>query len=453
MAKVVIIGAGLTGLSAAYHLEAQGFFDYKLFEKESEIGGLCRSVHQDGFTFDYTGHLLHINDDYFRSLIISIIGLDAFNIIKRRSFIYSQDRYSRYPYQINLYGLPSKTIAECIEGFVTRPRSQKQPRSFYEWVMRSFGEGFGKHFFFPYQQKIFDYDIKKITSSWTGRFVPSTSLQEMIAGALADNHEADVGYNAHFFYPQRGGIITWLNALRDQLLNPINTNFAVKSIDLINKKLTFENGMEESYTHLINTMPLDEFLQRLREGSSSRMRSSIHYLACNSVVNFNLGISREKLSDHHWIYFPETQYPFYRIGFPHNFSREMAPPSCSSLYGEYSFYKRSPENVHDLLNASLKKTKELFSLGESEIITEKIITIKHAYVIYNHWREKNLPSLLQKLENHGISSIGRYGAWKYSSMQEGILDGKACALKITQEQDTLIVPDKTVTKCMQQEHR
>ena len=65
MAKIVIAGAGLTGLSTAYHLEKNKFDDFEIYEKENEVGGLCRSVKQDGFTFDYTGHLLHINDIYF----------------------------------------------------------------------------------------------------------------------------------------------------------------------------------------------------------------------------------------------------------------------------------------------------------------------------------------------------------------------------------------------------
>ncbi len=94
MAKIVIIGAGPTGLSAAYHLEKKGFYDYKIFEKESNTGGLCRSVTQDGFTFDYTGHLLHIGDAYFRSFIEDVVGMQNLNTIHRRSFIYSQNTYT-----------------------------------------------------------------------------------------------------------------------------------------------------------------------------------------------------------------------------------------------------------------------------------------------------------------------------------------------------------------------
>ena len=56
---IVILGAGLAGLSTAYHLK----YGYTLFEKELEPGGLARSIYQDGYIFDYDGHLLYFKDE------------------------------------------------------------------------------------------------------------------------------------------------------------------------------------------------------------------------------------------------------------------------------------------------------------------------------------------------------------------------------------------------------
>jgi protoporphyrinogen oxidase len=178
-------------------------------------------------------------------------------------------------------------------------------------------------------------------------------------------------------------------------------------------------------------MPLDVFIDCLEEKPSTIFKRALNNLVCNSVVNFNLGIQRPNLSEKHWIYFPEHKYPFYRLGFPHNFAESMAPAGCSSLYGEFSFIKKTQKDVNALLKQSLASVKKLFSLADKEIVTEKIIVIPHAYVIYNFWRERNLPDLLNSLEQENIYSIGRYGAWKYSSMQEAILDGKKMAETIT----------------------
>lgn len=426
MARVVLIGAGLTGISTAYHLEQAGFYDYAIFEKENEIGGLCRSTQQDGFTFDYTGHLLHASDPYFYGLIQKTVGLDTLNVINRRSFIYSHGTYTHYPFQINLHGLPSQVIVECIIEYVRRKKNNN-PQTFIEWVRATFGDGFGKYFFFPFQEKIFAYDIHKITASWTGRFVPSTSLEQILYGSLNSQKTENVGYNSRFLYPQSGGIITWINRLAQQLHTPIKTNHRVTKVDMRTKTVTFDNGYVQPYHLLISTMPLDRLLGCLHQKTSMAVKQAQPHLKCNHVVNFNLGISEPNISNKHWIYFPEKKYPFYRLGFWHNFSPTMAPPGHSSLYGEFAYMNKSAEWVNQTLQNSLQATKQLFKLTPSMIVTEKIIPISHAYVTYDLWREKHLPTLLQRLEDENLYSIGRYGAWKYSSMQEAVLDGRKMA--------------------------
>jgi protoporphyrinogen oxidase len=427
MARIVILGAGLTGLSAAYHLEKHGFFDYKLFEKDATVGGLCRSIMQDGFTFDYTGHLLHINDSYFLEFINSVTTFDNFNHIERRSFVYSQNTYTRYPYQTNLYGLPAQTIIECIEGFITRKKLRKKPKTFYTWVLQNFGAGIGRYFFFPYQEKIFNYSVKKLSASWTGRFVPQTSLSALIKGAINDTY-TPVGYNAQFFYPKQGGIYHLVAKIAEHLKNPIYTEHQVKSIHTKEKKVIFTSGASESFEYLINTIPLTVLLQSIQEKSHTNLQAAISKLLCNSVVNFNLGINRPDLSDKHWIYYPEKIYPFYRIGFPHNFSSAMTPTGCSSLYGEFSHFKKSHVYIEQQLHVALKETKKLFAIEEREVLTERVIHIPYAYVIYNSWRDKNLNAILEQLQQeYNIYSTGRYGAWKYASMQEAVLDGQTAA--------------------------
>lgn len=430
MAKIVIIGAGLTGISAAYHLEQKGFYDYAIFERDAAIGGLCGTVQQDGFTFDYTGHYLHASDPYFKSMIETLVGMENLNTVTRKSFIYSHDTYTRYPFQVNLFGLPESVIVQCIEGFVTRPADQKI-KSFPDWVMSNFGAGFAEHFFMPFQSKIFGYDLDKITASWTGRFVPQTSLQQIIRGSLKDIDDTGIGYNASFLYPKQGGIIAWVQKIADQLRNPICTQYAVTAINMKQKTVSFANGHTEPFEQLISTMPLNKLLESMQEKSSTSLKSAASKLLCNSVINFNLGINRPNLSDKHWIYFPESQYPFYRMGFPFNCAASMAPAGHSSLYGEFSHIGKPPSWVNDTLKASLDATKKLFKLSDAEIVTQKIIPISHAYVLYDFWRERNLPGLHQRLEEQRVYSIGRYGEWKYSSMQEAVLDGKKIAERLT----------------------
>lgn len=431
MAKVVIIGAGLTGLSAAYHLEQRGFTDYKLFEKESDVGGLCRSVYQDGFTFDYTGHLLHASDDYFRELLGNVVGLNNFNSIVRRSYIYSHDTYTNYPYQVNLFGLPTEVIVDCIQGYAERPYTTKKPKNFYEWAHVNFGAGIAKHFFYPYQSKIFAYDLKQISTSWMGRFVPNTSLKQMIEGAIKAPEAQSIGYNANFYYPKHGGIQFWIEQLAHAVSQEMYTEFTVTHINVKEKYVDFANGHREYYETLITSMPLDIMLKNLKDAPDTNFQKAADKLDCNSVINLNWGFNRPDISEKHWIYFPEDQYPFYRIGFPHNFAEGMAPQGCSSLYAEFAHVKKSARYVQQKLQATRDQIKKVFKVSNNEIATEAVLNISHAYVLYTPWREKNLAKLHKRLQEHDIHSVGRYGEWKYSSMQEAVLDGKKVAEQVT----------------------
>ena len=102
MSKIVILGSGLTGLSASYHFQQNPNIEIKIFAKESNAGGLCRSVHHDGFTFDYTGHLLHVSNSYFESFLKNLIPEENLNKINRNSFIYTHNRFVPYAFQMHL---------------------------------------------------------------------------------------------------------------------------------------------------------------------------------------------------------------------------------------------------------------------------------------------------------------------------------------------------------------
>lgn len=428
MASIVILGAGLSGLSTAYHLEKNHFFDYVIFEKEYVEGGLCRSENVDGFTFDYTGHLIHINDSYFREFLESILSLNEMNLINRRSFIYSHGVYTDYPFQTNLNGLPIDVICECIEGFLQRKNNKKYPKNFYEWVLKYFGPGIGKHFLFPYNKKLWNCDLKKMDHSWTGRFVPSTNLRSIIEGAISKTSKG-IGYNSCFYYPKLGGIQAFPSAIARKLKNKIFKGFKVSSIDIKRKLLHFENGHSENYDILISSLPLNKFLKISQEPSNINFSAPLKNLKCNSLINFNLGVDIPNLSDKHWIYLPEKKYPFYRLGFWNNFASSMAKEGCSSFYGEITYlpYRYTKRQLDNLTEKSINKTLELFGLNKSNLVTTKILNIDHAYVIYDEWRDKNLDKILDLLVSNSIYSIGRFGAWKYSSMQEAILDGKQAA--------------------------
>lgn len=455
MKKVVILGAGLTGLSVAYHLEKNNFFDYTIFEKDPTPGGLLKSTKQDGFTFDYTGHLLHISDPYFFDFLRHIAGLENFDLVTRKSAIFSNNVFTQYPFQINLNGLPPQVIYECINGFIKRKISIRKPHNFHEWVLKHFGSGIGKHFLFPYNKKMQNHDLKKITSDWTGRFVPKTSLKNILFGAIQTN-DSLIGYNSKFYYPKNNGIQFLVDKLKEKIKKPIQVNHKAEFIDLYTKTIYFKNGHQKKFKKLITTIPLDYLLNSLNEKTNTNLKNASKKLICNSVLNFNLGFDKANISNNHWIYFPEKKYHFYRIGFWNNISKNAAPKNHSAIYGEISYNStnKTKKQIENITKKSIQQTLELLNLKEKNIATKNILNIEHAYVVYDKWREQNLQKILNQLKLFDVHSIGRYGQWKYSSMQEAVLDAKSTVdvlLKVRQTKQSFnIIPavkfDKKLTK-------
>jgi UDP-galactopyranose mutase len=112
-APVVIIGAGPTGLSAAYHLGQ----DAILLERADRVGGWCRSIEDHGFTFDMAGHIMFSTDPYVHEMYQMLLG-DNVHWQDREAWIYSKGVFTRYPFQGALYGLPPEVIKECIVGAI-----------------------------------------------------------------------------------------------------------------------------------------------------------------------------------------------------------------------------------------------------------------------------------------------------------------------------------------------
>jgi protoporphyrinogen oxidase len=428
--KVVILGAGLAGLSAAYHL-AMAKRDYVVFEKGEAIGGLCRSRKVDGFTFDFDGHLLHFRHRYTLSLIEALMKGNLARH-RRSSWIYSHGTYTRYPFQANLFGLPPKVNRDCLMGLINarfangfNTKNLEDNRSFEDWILHTFGEGIARHFMIPYNTKFWTVSPSQLTCEWIDGFIPLPTLEDTIEGALCESRK-DFGYNATFWYPLRGGIEEVALNFASQLKNVHTDSEAVK-VDIANKRVYFRNGRVEPYDFLISTLPLPELVNLLEEPPDILVRA-IERLRWTSIFNLNLGLDRQIFRDKHWIYFPEKDFVFYRVGFFSSFSSSLAPEGKSSLYAEVSYSPRKPidrENIIRDIIDDLIKAKILSNY--EEIVTQCFNDFKYGYILYDRNYSDSRRKVLDFLTQHHILSIGRYGRWKYMSMEGSILDGKATA--------------------------
>ncbi|MFH1724587.1 MAG: FAD-dependent oxidoreductase [Elusimicrobiota bacterium] len=429
---VLILGGGLAGLSTAYHLDRLGRrrLRHLVVEKDGRVGGRAGSVAKDGFLFDYTGHLLHLHDPYGKRLITSLLRGNL-AVHERSSWIHSHGRFTRYPFQANTYGLPPRVVAECVAGFmknVHRPPKLGSRPSFEAWCLNTFGEGISKHFMIPFNRKLWLTRLGDLTTEWQGRFLPRPTPEEVLYGALVDQKKF-FGYNAYFRYPLRGAS----QALPDALAARVGTvrlGSRVTRVDLAQRVAVVEGLGEVRYERLVNTMPLVDFLD-MAGPLPAAVRSARRQLRHITVYNLNIGIKRANVSDKHWIYFPEKRFVFYRAGFTSNFSRYVAPKGTSSMYIEVSRRPGQKVDLDRLERQCLDGLRACGILKASDRLASRVwMPIECAYVVYDRRRTPGVGRILPFLSRKGVSSIGRWGGWKYSFMEETVLDGKRCAERL-----------------------
>lgn len=420
-APVVVLGGGLTGLSTALGLQDVGI-DYRLYEREAHAGGLATTVLEQGFRFDRTGHLLHIHDPDRAKRILSWLDEEPL-LVRRRSAIFSNWVYTRYPFQANFQGLPPEVAYRCLLDFIAAQfaTAPTAPDNFEQYCRAHFGDAVSDIFMLPYNSKLWGVAPRDISIDWCERFVPVPNLEDVIAGTVGHN-PPELGYNAHAYYP-RYGIGELSSGMARRLSNGTWAR-PPRTIDVRTRTIVFDSG-NVTYDLLVSTIPLPTLLELISDlpGEVSDARGQ---LRCTRLYYLDMALERRPLRSEHWIYIPEARYPFYRVGSYSTFCQDMVPDGRGSLYVE--LVDRNPPCLNDLVPTVLDLLIEMGMIGAREDVRfVRLRNIDHAYVIYDQRRTHALQVIRRFLDQAGIRSTGRYGGWNYSSMDDAIRFGDQAA--------------------------
>jgi protoporphyrinogen oxidase len=422
----VILGAGMSGLATAYFLEK----DYLLFEEGDRAGGLCRSEHADGFTFDHAGHVLHFSEETNRQVILEL--LDD-NVVRheRSAWVWWRGAWTRFPFQCHLHGLPSSVIRECIDGLRgagQKPATSDQPLNFREWLLSTFGEGLARHFMFPFNEKLWRVPLHEMSSDWAERMIPMPTPAEVVAGAEG-RATREFGYNAVFYYPAAGGIECLARAFASKT-DELRLGCEAVQVLVREKEVHFRGGAVAPYDHLVSTLPLPVIVGLL-DAPPKDVVAAAGRLRHVSVYNLNLGVDQPALSGKHWAYFPDADIVFYRVGSVSNVSPSTAPAGCGSLSVEVSYAGGSSldrEWTRDKIFADLRRT-DVLPDGTS-IRTECPLDIEYAYPVHDLYRASSVATIREYLAAHDIYSIGRHGTWEYMSISDVVGQARRLATRV-----------------------
>src|SRR4051812_45442766 len=204
--RIVIIGAGPTGLAAGYRLQELGYDDWLILEANDYVGGLATSFTDDaGFTYDIGGHVMFSHYDYYDRLVDKLMGPD-FTELNREAWVWMEDRFIPYPFQNNIRNLEPQTVYECVSGLIAAQREDhRPPRNFREWVDGVFGAGIAKHFMLPYNFKVWATPAELMNYIWIGERVSVVDAEAVLRNVILAEDQRSWGPNNTFKYPLRGG--------------------------------------------------------------------------------------------------------------------------------------------------------------------------------------------------------------------------------------------------------
>ena len=427
------MGAGLSGMTAAYTLLRAGEDHWQVYERESRVGGLARTVEIEGYRFDYGPHILFTIDKEMEELIRDLLG-ENFHAQERRAYIYHEahDLYTKFPFQAHLYGLPVQIVKECLVGLVEAVEGQAcgdfDPKNYDDWMRGFFGKGITEHLMIPYAKKIWTVEPDTMDFSWIGRRVPTPNVERIIRGALGDEVE-QVGATSNFWYTKQGGIEPLPTALGERVKN-VHLERTAERIELPAKQVVFADGEIVPFDQLIFSLPLC-YIPRFIPNLPTEVQAACDGLRYQGIYCVNVGIDREAISDKHWIYYYEDDFPFHRLSLPANFSPDCVPPGKSSIATEVAFSDHRPldrdtavqKTIDGLIAAKLITPDDTISL----VHTEEILP---AYIIYDLNHAKYVGIIRDYLGEHGIRTVGRFGEWQYFNMDHSMRSGKTAADEI-----------------------
>ena len=425
--KNVIIGAGTTGLSAAFYMKD----DYLLIESEEKCGGAFTSIEKKGYFLDFGERFIRIENSEKKNFD-EIFGENFFSESKLRAQIHLKNKRFWHPFQYNLYGMEKKRLDFCINEAKKVCGKKAIPKNFQEWISLNFGRGIASAFMIPYNRKIWCEDLSKMSYDWfyDNNVIPAGDISKIAEGASKSFDER--GGSEFFqtrYYPKARGASAVPEFMEKKLKSPILYGSKVTGIDSERRIVFTQKGDSIGYRNLVSTIPLTELvnmtmpLQGQLEGWSKKLKH-------NSVLCIWVAVKREVSEKCHWVYFSEKKHEFARLYFQHNFSSNVAPKGKSIIGAVFTYRRKNPQ-VSRLKEQLVKKLIELNILeNEKDIDFIDYINIKYGFCTPLLETAELSKKIRDRLKERDIFSIGRYGEWKYSGLEHAIGDGKKIASQL-----------------------
>ena len=395
--------------------------DYLIVEKDNEIGGYCKTIYSGDYVWDYSGHFFHFQRPEIKDYVMS--RLDEKDILKVRKYtqIYYKGIYVDYPFQMNIHQLNKDEFIDCLYDLFTIDDST-EVTSFKKMLFAKFGKSIAEKFLIPYNEKLYATDLDKLDVDAMGRFFPYADKEQIVRNFKNSTNQS---YNSFFLYPRKGVIKIVESVASHVDKSKILLGEKLLSVDMKNKKAVTDKRTIE-YDNLISTMPFPVLMDKCGVEYDKEVYS------WNKVLVFNLGFDKKgPEKQNNWIYFPDRELVFYRVGFYDN----IIGQDKTSLYVEIGFDHEARDiDIDQLLERTLSDLRKVGIITDQKLVASHPIMMDPAYVHITQRSEEDKARKKDLLKQSDVYSIGRYGSWTYCSLEDNIHEAFSLAKAVAEKQ-------------------
>lgn len=420
---IVVLGAGISGVSAAYHLQQMGI-NSVVYEADAYAGGLLNNFSIDGFRFDNAIHLSFASEPEVRS----IFDRTSYFAHPAVSWCWDDEVWLKHPVQNNMLPLSVDERVDLIASFTSRPDFEIQ--NYRDWLIYQYGELIASRWPLPYTEKYWTVKAEELGTGWIGSRVRRADIREILRGAITDETPSYY-YANEMRYPKQGGYISFIAPLVKQ--TDIRCAYKAVKISLCEKIIYFENGQKASFDRLISTIPLPELINIIDEVPMD-VRKAAATLFSTSIDLISVGFSIPDIQPHLWFYIYDKDILAARAYSPSIKSPDNVPSGCSSLQFEIYSSPRRPQlyNSEQLKNNTMQALIKMKLINNAhDVVFMHHKQLKWGNVVFDLGMEERRDLVRNWLKEVGIVSAGRFGEWEYQWSNQAFISGLKAAQTVT----------------------
>lgn len=446
--RVLIIGAGYTGLAAGMELIKQKI-NFTIAEKTGEVGGLSRSISIGGVDFELGPHIYFNKDQEVTDFWTQVTG-GKMQTFERNNRLYYNGKFIKSPLSLidTLIKLGPIQITKMLWSFLLAKFNKEEIQSAKDWVISNFGEELYKKFFKVYNEKIWGYDTAEISPTWAGQRIKS-SLYTMIMKSLKRDKEFII---KTFDFPDGGSRLVY-ESQKELIENASNATVKLNTYPArISRKgegfeVLFNNEKAPQYfTDVISTIHLSDLVNVLDDSvikNKAALINHIKQLKYRSAIIVNLTFNRSDIKsfNEHWIDIHDPEIKALRVT---NFSNYISHKEDIIAIGlEYNCFDTDPmwtapdEAILEICMADLKN---MHLTGKTTPISYHVMRLHKAYPVYlRGYEEHTQPIFNTLMHTTGLHLAGRNSLFKWNNMHHSVKTGMLAARNALGEKNDVML--------------